>query len=263
MVSAAIRARSPTLACLLTVRAAAGISWLDGKCLAVVGDFVITSPNVDFVPWFELGICRVQAMADGRFGLADFTNTPQRFSDQFPHSALIPEPPRRMTSSQSVFWRTPGREDFMELPGTAFLDVGNLSAAFLREVIPLFRELRDDVEEWEKTHPRDWQLASILTNVTQAFGRLQYATYYFQDLVNDFAYFSRHMLDLNARLAFVKKYNFRSVVDGSSDGPGNLAHWAIGAWTAEPAHVQWLLRAGIPVWYVRTKRDFAASMSTR
>ncbi|KII83459.1 hypothetical protein PLICRDRAFT_180364 [Plicaturopsis crispa FD-325 SS-3] len=239
------------------------ITWLDGKCLAVWHDFVITSPNVNYIPWFELGRCRVQTRKDGRFGLADFSLTPQRFSDSFPHSALIPEPPRRQTSAQAAFWLTPGDNDFEPVQGTSFHDVGHLGKAFIQRVEPFFEELREEVVRWEKEHPRDEQLALILTNTTQALGRLKYAAYSFRDLVNDFAYFSHNMLDLNARIAFVKKYSSRAFVTGADDKPGNVALWAIGAWTTEPIHVQWLLRAGIPVWYVRTKEQFLASMHSR
>lgn len=249
---------------ILTVGIEGELTWLDAKCLAVVKDFVITSPNVDYIPWFNLGRCRVQPRADGRFGLADYTLTPQRFSEKFPHSALITEPPARQTSRQAAFWLTPSeKKDFEPLHGTAFLNLGHLRQGFVDRVEPFFKELAQEVANWEKNHERDWELSAILTNTTQALGRLKYAAYTFRDLVNDFAYFSHNMLDLNARIAFVTKYNFRSHVQVGDAGPGNVARWAIGAWTAEPVHVQWLLRAGIPVWYVRTKEQFVASMSSR
>ncbi|KII82996.1 hypothetical protein PLICRDRAFT_180825 [Plicaturopsis crispa FD-325 SS-3] len=240
------------------------ISWSDARCLAVTGNFVITSPNVDHVPFFNLGTCRVQTRADGRFGYADYTQTPQRYSMEFAHSCLIPLKPRDADDRPAAFWLTPRREyDFELVPGSAFFDIGLLNRKMVERIEPLFNELRAQVEKWEKTNPRDGHMAGSFTNARNVLSRLKYNPYCFRDIVNDFAYMERNLLDLHARLLLLEKYEPRAVSVGRDNEPGTVAQWAIGAWTTEPSHVQALLRAGIPVWYVRTRDQFLAAMATR
>ncbi|KII86126.1 hypothetical protein PLICRDRAFT_178403, partial [Plicaturopsis crispa FD-325 SS-3] len=236
------------------------IQWFDAQCLAVVGDLVVTSPNVDFIPYLTLGRSTLVQRADGRFGAQDFTVMPQKFSVKFPHCGLIPALPLDQSHRAAPLWLTPGRSQFVEIPGSAFEDVGNLAPGWVKAIEPLVEELVDGVKKWEQTHPRDYLLRGTLTNLKQALSRLKYNPYTRRDMVNDYAYFCRCAHDVHALLKYLVKYE-DVMITGTEIAPA--LRGILGTWTDDPERVQFLVTTGIPVWFVRSKVDFTAAMASR
>ncbi|KII82976.1 hypothetical protein PLICRDRAFT_180852 [Plicaturopsis crispa FD-325 SS-3] len=236
------------------------IQWFDAKCLALEGDMVITSPNVDYVPYLTLGRSRLIQRADGRFGPQDFTLMPQKFSIKYPHSGLIPRLPLDRDHRAAPLWLTPGREQFIVCAGTAFNDVGNLCQEWVGKVEPLVKELSDGVAKYEASNPRDYVLAGALTNLKQTMSRLKFNPYTGRDLINDYAYMCRCALDVHAHLKFLLHYQHLMV---AGNDPAPVVPSALGAWTDDPEVVQFLVATGIPVWFVRSRFDFTAAMGSR
>ena len=52
--------------------------------------WVITTPNVGYIPMAPIGICHIQAKADGRFGLDNHTLHPQMYVQNFEYICCIP-----------------------------------------------------------------------------------------------------------------------------------------------------------------------------
>ncbi|KII90300.1 hypothetical protein PLICRDRAFT_175064 [Plicaturopsis crispa FD-325 SS-3] len=242
------------------VQGVATMRWFDGMCLALEGDMVITSPNVDYIPYLTLGRSRLIQRADGRFGPQDFTLLPQKFSMKYPHSGLIPRMPPNCDHRATPLWLTPGRNQFVVCHGSAFKDVGNLCEEWVGKVEPLVKELSEGVANYEATHPRDYVLAGALTNMKQTLSRLKFNPYTGRDLINDYAYLSRCALDVHAHLKFLRHYQHLMV---ASNDPAPVIPSAIGAWTDDPEVVQFLVATGIPVWFVRSRFDFSAAMTSR
>ena len=61
----------------------------DAICIAVKDQFVVTTPNVNFIPHLMLGPSTLQLRKDGRFGRQDPTLLPQRHSNKFSQSCFI------------------------------------------------------------------------------------------------------------------------------------------------------------------------------
>ncbi|KIK23300.1 hypothetical protein PISMIDRAFT_82568, partial [Pisolithus microcarpus 441] len=63
---------------------------LDVQVVACQGSWVITSPNMDFVPEPHIFNEELRPRADGHFRLADCFQWPQSFHKYYPYAACIP-----------------------------------------------------------------------------------------------------------------------------------------------------------------------------
>ena len=85
--------------------------------------YVVTTPNVDFVPEPFVGQVRVIMRRDYRFGENDPFQWPQIFTGEFDFLCVL----RRPTSRYGVMWWAPDPlEDFRTIQGSAFTCLGRL-----------------------------------------------------------------------------------------------------------------------------------------
>ena len=76
------------LTCIIST---AGITALDAWAVACQDDWVITSPNVKYVPQAHIFYDEdLHAQADGRFGLVDCFQWPQSYVQDYLHVVCIP-----------------------------------------------------------------------------------------------------------------------------------------------------------------------------
>ena len=68
----------------------------DGTLNPATGEiehYVITTPNMNYIPHFNFHVRSVRAREDGFFGTDDFTRWPQLLVNDFVHSIVIPHKP--------------------------------------------------------------------------------------------------------------------------------------------------------------------------
>ncbi|KIM52836.1 hypothetical protein SCLCIDRAFT_140238, partial [Scleroderma citrinum Foug A] len=93
--------------------------------------WVITSPNVDFVPETHLfEEDELRPHADGRFGLVDCFQWLQNYKKEYEYSVCIPH--KDSLPTHAVAWYNPTHDDFIIPPGSKFA-VGTLQDAKVKE----------------------------------------------------------------------------------------------------------------------------------
>src|SRR5437588_4051242 len=105
------------------------ITSLDARAIAYQEPLVITTPNMDWIPELHNDDSELRARADGRFGLEDCFQWPQKYCKQFEYAVCIP---RKETSSIDLqfAWYTPTTNDFVTQAGTAFA-IGTLDSVIV------------------------------------------------------------------------------------------------------------------------------------
>lgn len=92
------------------------LKWNDALSAGVaLGDkYIVTSPNMNFIPEPPLGRVVVRVKTDGKFGKEDPLNWPQLFADD-PHLVFLSCIPRKSCPTrQSPTWTTPADDDYVE-----------------------------------------------------------------------------------------------------------------------------------------------------
>jgi hypothetical protein len=220
---------------------------------------VISSPNVDFIPYLDIssnGVCRAQQ--NGRYGHYDFTLHPQVFYWPFCHNSVCPRKIEDRDHPLSTCWTTPTCDDFKTLEGSTFSypRLGKLHEGRLAELCALVNYLSPKVVDFRGRHGR--LQFPLLSGFWCAIGdllvRLQHCSHTFRDLVLLWAEFGRLCLDAYAFMEWHNVYLPR-LLDPDRSGPFPANTTLMGAFTADQTVVQKLGRAGIPVWYIRTQAD--------
>jgi hypothetical protein len=129
------------------MKSLATITSLDARAIAYQEPLVITTPNMDWVLELHNDDSELRARADGRFGLEDCFQWPQKYCKEFEYAVCIP---RKETSSIDLqfAWYSPTTEDFVTHAGTAFA-VGTLRSHIVDGIDNLLTIARKRVEPWQ------------------------------------------------------------------------------------------------------------------
>jgi hypothetical protein len=217
---------------------------------------VVSSPNFTRMPKFLFGPTTVRACLDGRYGLFDISQYPQRWSrTQYPHRACVQRRPQDPKDPLTILWYTPKRSDFIPLEGTVILEplLGRLSPDILARLYDLYEKIIKQLKEFRHWIPGSHTLTTWLEGgLRNVMSRLCTSHDTFRDLVLLFAEFSRLYLDLHAKLQFETNH-FRKMFE---TGDANSVDTSLmGAYTSDPAEATMLFTAGIPVWLLRNDRQ--------
>ncbi|KAG1812257.1 uncharacterized protein BJ212DRAFT_1483434 [Suillus subaureus] len=126
--------------------------WLQAyntHAIAVQGNLVITTLNMDFIPVFHhFEEENIQACADGRFGPIDCFQWPQAYNHIFCNSTCIPRK-EAFPSPHPLHWAwfTPTQEDFKPIPGNLF-PVGTLTMDKVEGLDSLCKLAERWVQDW-------------------------------------------------------------------------------------------------------------------
>ena len=230
--------------------------WNEALVAAPTDDplWVITSPNMDFVPAPSVGQIEVVLREDYRYGVADPTVWPQTFSPGFEYVAAIvrksPDVPERF----AALWSSPTRDDFTLIEGSVIKCLGLLHSRYLKPLFDLVDELCDLVV----SHPMnsDPRLASLEIAMRHARDRLIHFPCTWRDVCIQVRECQRYWLMTRAFIDFYSSYEA-----GGPSFPVNRN--LIGAFTTDPVCVQKLYNAGIPVWWLRMDASLLADTSVR
>lgn len=242
---------------------AGGMTVFDAEVLVHDPPFVITSPNVDWVPLFDFESRPLRARQDGRFGLEDPFQHPQVLSIKHTWSPCILRKPLRDADLDKhpmrALWWTPMQADYRLEQGSCVGNLGRLKSNALDPLCKLEKDVLIRLHTFQELPHGGNKVANTYgTVIRSTLVRLQECPMSFRDVVGQVAEFQRLLLDLIAILDFLCVYEPRLSIPVSKfqapDRAPNMCLTAsniMGCFTNDPEAANKCLLALIPVWLIR------------
>ncbi|KAI0693308.1 hypothetical protein C8T65DRAFT_585856 [Cerioporus squamosus] len=204
----------------------APLGWADALSAADIGDdkYVLSSPNMSYVPSPHVGIVEVSMRSDYRYG--------------------IPDP---------IQW--PQDSDFVALEGSMFTCLGLLKPDAISALSTLVDDLSQSVSACGSG---DSRLPWLDLAMRQTRDRLKSFPSTFRDAALQVRETQRYWLSTRACLDWVEKH-----VDNFLDSPLPVDTGLMGAFSTDGGVVQNFHNAGIPVWFIRTDVSILSDTSVR
>ncbi|KAF8836119.1 hypothetical protein BDN67DRAFT_1014943, partial [Paxillus ammoniavirescens] len=220
----------------------------DTHVVATYRDYVITSPNADFVPEpFVFEEALLQPLQDSRFGVYDCFQWPQLHCQIYKWASFIP---RKETSHDTILkwcWWNLTQTDYMPEVRSVF-EVSRMHLEKFQCLNTIYVDLQEHVKVWKTKQPR--YMGSLKVDTWMGAVDLPLV---FRDVVLLVANFQR--LTLNV-------YGMLNYLEWSTSNP--LRHATkelMGAFTTEPDVCQMLHEAHIPVWFIHPQSLLACEMN--
>lgn len=233
---------------------------LDGRVASLAGNqqYIVTSPNTDWVPLVSFNRAEVRLMVDWRFGSDDASLWPQWYKRDYPFLCAIPLMPTCSTDELSVLWWRPARRDFEQSVGMAE-GVGQLrrDGDSMSKLRRLREKIKKETEEMNRDFSTKMLPPSLMFNATHVGHTwialtTTYAT--FEETCLELSEYQRSWLELRATLDLANW--LRQVYDHRAEEVGiPPTKPVMGAFVDTPGDAQILCAAGIPVWLVRKAED--------
>ena len=160
-------------------------SWKDTLAASFTHDdkYVITSPNVAYIPQPYVGLIRVVMRSDFRYGENDPFQWPQPFDEQLPFLCAIRHPYPSDHRYAPIWW-TPSRDDFDIVEGSAFTSLGLLKRTAIAPLEHLAHGTSTLVDKHLESIQRHAPLLSLYRRgMNEARDRIQYFPATFRDTV--------------------------------------------------------------------------------
>ncbi|KAI1783517.1 hypothetical protein LXA43DRAFT_903422, partial [Ganoderma leucocontextum] len=218
------------------------------------GAFLITSPNVDYVPEIVEGIVAVHIRENGRFGKHDPILWPQVYASKYPYLVALPKGPSLPANEPapslppSPMSTPPSKDDFVVLPNTPIQAFGRFAPQYLDRLEPLVLNMSSKVRQYIPI-PSTIDLEPLHRHeqdMTTAWHRVRFISATYRDQVVQLGAVQRYWLLCSA---FMTYYDL--LYHSQRSQPLPLHSQLMGAWTSEPKVAQTLFGLGIPVWLVR------------
>lgn len=221
--------------------------------------WVVTSPNADYVPRPEFGSSSIQLRADLRYGIDDATIWPQPISKTYPYLSVIRRRPSNPSDPLSVLWWTPTLSHFTPANNCAVFGLGNFKRSYLDPLYTLVKSLRSDTSEFIKNKDAIGLLnvESSLSIMVLSWVRLEGMPATFEEKALELTEFQRNWLELRATLDYHSVYHMQRV---RNTEPSVLRDDFIGGFTAHDNIAHEMFMAGIPVWLVRPATKIATGI---
>ncbi|KIY52363.1 hypothetical protein FISHEDRAFT_56093 [Fistulina hepatica ATCC 64428] len=227
--------------------------------------WVVSSPNVDFIPEPLLGKRFVMARLDGRFAADDRTQWPQFFVEGVEWMATMPRPQRDQ--------RAPGYwlHHTLRLQDTDVVDAGVVPIELRKVKYTVFRNLLQHHDVIMKTvrkyvklylnnpvtgHPHR-VLASFVTSACNVRARLESVAMPWKDLVLVWAEWQCDLLDIHAFIKYAvdihpELFSLTEKFETDFQRPlSTVDRSLMGCFTHKTNTANFMLRCGIPVWLIR------------
>lgn len=228
------------------------ITFMDGLVGAATPDlrYIITTPNVDFVPTFNQGVVTIQYHHDHRFGLEDPVLHPQIYSAQFPHFPFIRQRPDDPEHRHQLLWTNLEDKDVVNVHGICVSHLAFINSDLRLQMSLFVDDMNRQVGNYlEDSSPGKTRLHFACAAMNAAFARLGYAAT-LPDLQRQFVSVQRYYLECEAWLAWKAKEQ-ETVLQPI---PQSALQY-IGAYTTQPAIAQLLMEARVPVWLFRRNEE--------
>lgn len=217
---------------------------------------VYTSPNLEVIPTFDPQPTELRARRDGRFGQEDYVCHPQSHSEHFPWAPVIPRKPTSAeflaTHPCRLLWYDLRMEDWVAPLGCAFTHVGTLDLPLYTEMYVKAVEINTQAVSMWNQHSIPPEMVTAARSLFTALERLKSLLVSWRDMVLQWTQVQGLALDLVAMDSYYGYYRAQ-MIQRDKCRPVNLH--LMGCFTTNPAVVENLYWAGIPVVYVRTEAD--------
>ena len=211
------------------------------------GNYVITSPNADYIPEPFVGIVRVCMRSDYRYGENDPFQWPQVFTPGFEFLSVIRLPYSSPHPYESIWWTPNCETDFRPIEGGVFKSLGLLASASLARLDALVDAMTRHVEEHcRRLGVPDARLSRFNTAMVDARNRLLHFPATFRDTCFQVREVQRFWLLCRAVMDY-------TCISANVDPAQRTQLGFMGAFTTDPGVMQTLARGGIPVWFIRPR----------
>ncbi|KDR70809.1 hypothetical protein GALMADRAFT_50840, partial [Galerina marginata CBS 339.88] len=222
--------------------------------------FIVTSPNMPYIPDFSLDGSSVQLRRDGRYYTGDFTEWPQWYHPDTPYLPFVrarPSPEALKTHRFSLAWYNLQRTDFVYDEGSAVRDFGRIKPELGEKVLELRKQMQKKVEEYVESNSDGLaflelkDLRHCARGMAFASIALTVASQSYNDTVLTFTSFQRYYLETIAIYEYHVLHRRMSILGKTlTESPGILME-LVGAVTCDLEVAQDLFNLGAPVWLVR------------
>ncbi|TFK60161.1 hypothetical protein BDN72DRAFT_864579 [Pluteus cervinus] len=225
----------------------------DGRVGAVVdqGRHFVTSPNVDVVYEPLLDRADIRMREDFRYGPYDPTLWPQPYNPDYCHLAAMFRKSEFDNMPFSLLYRDLDRSTFEALDKAVPNGLGHPTKELIDSFGDLYDQLNGEIEEYKSNTPQEsrhehiFLLARALSDAKTRFIQLALT---FEQLQFSWTDVQRLFIETKASLDYHSVYHQRMI--GLKRTPTETENM-MGTVTTDPKVVQHMVRAGLPVWYLR------------
>ncbi|KZP19914.1 hypothetical protein FIBSPDRAFT_892307 [Athelia psychrophila] len=226
----------------------------DARVLVHKPPWVYTSPNLSVIPFFDPQPTELRARHDGRFGMEDYVSHPQGYSETFPWAPLIPRQPTTTDALRAhpytLCWYNLIQEDWVAPIGCAFTGVGTLELAPYTEMYVLAVSVNTRAVSLYAGQSVPHEMVTVARTMFSVLEPLKSLPLGFRDLVLQWTQVQHLLLDLVAMESYYAHF-LSAMMQQDQRHQVNLN--LLGCFSTNPAVVDNMYWAGVPVVYVRTE----------
>lgn len=224
------------------------VDWQDGVVAVYADDrkFILTTPNMDFIPEPFVGLVQVHLRSNYAYGPVDPFLWPQIFSPGFEYLAVLRHPYPETHRYAPIWWSPKTSVDFHIVHGSAFTHLGSMRSPSFDLLDALVSEMSSHVADHQADVGLQPHLNYLHTAMIRARDRVKFYPCTFRDMCFQVREVQRFWLQCRAYIDYT-----RLVATESRHEPLPVQKGYIGAFTTDPGVVQQLFHAGIPVWWIR------------
>ncbi|KAL0565066.1 hypothetical protein V5O48_016967, partial [Marasmius crinis-equi] len=235
---------------------------LDGQAAAYVedGEYLVTSPNshIIYKPFF--GSRTISLRKDYRFGPDDPLLYPQPFISLRCDWAAIPRRPRDKSDRLSKWWDEPPEYAFVEEGNSAIQGMGQWFSSYVEDFAKDCYAVHERVALYlaplkHRGMEGNAVVLALDRQLLQTLGHIMKISLPHHVARQLWSSFQRWYLELVGALDWVEVY--KPIMDGqktASESVSRKAAAAMGAFTYSVADCEFLFRANLPFWYVRSSK---------
>lgn len=228
---------------------------------------IVTSPNVDYIPDITKDGQNVRVRSNGRYGLADFSLSPQWY---FEGTYYLPYMRKRLENLENhelgKIWYDLKMEDFILEKGGLFSGLGRIRQELADEFITLRKSLAAKI----KLLQTDTRFSGVdRAELLYAKQAMQFSSIILQCAPQTFELtlltvtgFQRHYLEALACYEYLTIYwDMECDDDGENLDPVAANTSLMGAFTTSSEVAEQLYRQKVPVWFVRVPAHIPLTIS--
>lgn len=225
----------------------------------------LTSPNVNYVPWFQQFTGTLRCRDDGRYGIDDPMCWPQIFCGEFTFICCIQRIPESDKTKDRYYlhWTLTDSQFTSERQGGK--DGGRVHQSILARLEKLEDEMNrrmqkyDHVQETIPHFALHYNCLRVVVSIMRiSYGRLAGCSQPFHETRRTIADFQRSWLMAEAWFRYVRLLNL--YLYSRTDKAASVDTRYMGLFTADLRVLEQATRMGIPVWYLR---QYPLDLSTR
>lgn len=227
----------------------APLEWGDALAVADCHDekYVISSPNMPFIPLAPSGVVEVVLRGDYRYGLVDPIQWPQVYTEEYDYLCAIRCGAGAGDEYSALWWSPSESQHFQVVEGAMFKSLGRLTSISTLPLLQLASDLVITIAK--RSAPADPRLDWLSMAMRHACDRVRHFPSTFRDAAMQVREIQRYWLMARA---FIDYHDVYLPAQSRDVHTAVVRPELMGTFTTNPAIVQRLFAAGIPVWFIRT-----------